>query len=73
MIYQHMGCWLAKSPKAIKVVQLVDQIPLLAILKIWGKWFMNVIVGSYDLTMYPYQSNDHDFNGKYEKKKPHQL
>lgn len=68
-----MGCWLAKSPKAIKVVQLVDQIPFLAILEIWGKWFINFILGGYDLTTYPYQSNTHDFNGKFERDKPHRL
>jgi hypothetical protein len=45
-----MGCWLAKSPRAIKVVQLVDQILLLAILEIWGKLFVNLIVGGYELT-----------------------
>jgi hypothetical protein len=68
-----MDCWLAKSPRAIKVVQLMDQIPLLAILEICGKCFMNFIVGGYNLTMYPYQSNTRDFNGKSEKNKPHQL
>jgi hypothetical protein len=41
---------LAKSPRVVKVVQLGDKIPLLAIFKIWGKWFMNLIVGGYDLT-----------------------
>jgi hypothetical protein len=50
MICQHMGCWLAKSPGAIQVIQLVDQIPIFAILEIQGKWFMNLIIGGYDLT-----------------------
>jgi hypothetical protein len=46
----------------------VDQILLLAILEIWGKWFMNFIIGGCDQLNHPYQSNIGDFNGKYERR-----